>query len=118
MSCSEDLRQDVNEANKKKKRKQKTFQIQPLFCSTLISSSDSRRLNLLYFTLGFHSTLRKLQRVVSDTGFNKAEISLFLERLLFQTVNQEFQQALVNRNYTEEWENAAFCIEFSLLLYN
>lgn len=114
MSCSEDLRQDVNEANRKKK---KSFQIQPLFCSTLISSPDSRRLNLLYFTPGFLSTLRKLQRVVLDTGFNKAEISLFLERPLFQTVNHELQQALVNGNYTEEKENAAFCKESPHLFY-
>lgn len=67
-------------------KKKKSFRIQPLFCSTLISSSDSRRLNLQYFTPGFYSILRKLQRVGLDTGFNKAEISLFLERPLFQTV--------------------------------
>jgi len=99
-------------------KKKKSFQIQPLFCSTCISSPDSRRLNLLYFTPGFHSTLRNLQRVVLDTGFNKAEISLFLERPLFQTVNHEFQQALLNGSYPEEKKNAAFCKEFPHLVCN
>lgn len=45
------------------------------------------------------------------------EISLFLERPLFQTLNRAFQQALVNRNYTEEKEKSASYKEFHLLFF-
>jgi len=112
LSCSEDLRQDVNEANRKKKiiSNPATILLYSYF------QPDSKRLNLLCFTPSFHPTLRKLQRVVLDICFNKAEISLFLERPLFQTVHHEFQQALMNGNYTEMKENAAFFKESLHLL--
>lgn len=50
-------------------------------------------------------------------GFNKGEISLFLERPLFQTLHRAFQQALVNGNYTEEREISAFYKELHLLIF-
>lgn len=45
------------------------------------------------------------------------EISLFLERPLFQALNHAFQQALVNGNYTEEKEDSSFDKEFHLLFF-